>query len=94
MSKPKIGFIGVGIMGFPMAKNLLKAGYSLIAFDLNQKALNEITQEGAKQAESCAQVTTHSDVIITMLPNSPDVQQAVLGEKGILEGASEGQILI
>ncbi len=94
MSKPKIGFIGVGIMGFPMAKNLLKAGYSLIAFDLNQKALNEITQEGAKQAESCAQVTTHSDVIIAMLPNSPDVQQAVLGEKGILEGASEGQILI
>lgn len=94
MPKSKIGFIGIGIMGFPMAKNLIKAGYPLIAYDLNQEALNNIVKEGAKKGESCAQVAANCDVIITMLPNSPDVQQAVLGERGILEGARKGQIFI
>ncbi|GAB4117754.1 MAG: 2-hydroxy-3-oxopropionate reductase [Candidatus Caldatribacteriota bacterium] len=94
MSRPKIGFIGVGIMGFPMAKNLINSGYSLIAYDLNQEALNNIVREDAEKGESCAQVAANCDVIITMLPNSPDVQRAVLGEQGILEGARKGQILI
>lgn len=94
MPKPKIGFIGVGIMGIHMAKNLMKAGYPLIAYDLNEAALNNITKEGAEKGESCAQVARQCDIIITMLPNSPDVQKAVLSEQGILEGAHQGQILI
>ncbi|MDD3655987.1 MAG: 2-hydroxy-3-oxopropionate reductase [Atribacterota bacterium] len=94
MSKPKIGFIGIGIMGFPMAKNLLKAGYPLIAYDINQEALYGLTKEGADRGESCAQVAKNCDIIITMLPNSPDVQKAILSKQGILEGARQGQILI
>jgi 2-hydroxy-3-oxopropionate reductase len=94
MSKPTIGFIGIGIMGFPMAKNLLKAGYPLISYDLNQEALNDLTKEGAERGESCAQVAKNCDIAITMLPNSPDVQKAVLGKRGILEGVRRGQILI
>jgi len=90
----KIGFIGLGIMGMPMAKNLLKAGYPLIAYDLNKEALAQIAQEGAKKGSSCAQVTEKSEIIITMLPNSPDVQKAVLQEGGILQGVHAGQILI
>jgi len=94
MSKPKIGFIGLGIMGLPMAKNLLKADYPLIAYDLNEKPLEEITQAGAQRATSNADVASNCDIIITMLPNSPDVQKAVFSEGGIAEGLSSGQILI
>lgn len=94
MSKPKIGFIGIGIMGLPMARNLLQAGYPLIAYDLNKEALANLKKEGAQEGESCSYVARNCDIIITMLPNSPDVQKAVLEEEGILEGAREGQILI
>jgi 2-hydroxy-3-oxopropionate reductase len=94
MTKPKIGFIGIGIMGFPMAKNLLKAGYPLIAYDLNEEALTNIVKEGAQKGESGAQVAQNCDVIITMLPNSPDVQKAVLAEEGILAGVRKGQIFM
>ncbi len=94
MSKPKIGFIGIGIMGFPMACNLLKADYPLIAYNTSEPSLNKVVKEGAERGKSCAQVANSCDIIITMLPNSPDVQRAVLGEGGILEGASKGQIYI
>ncbi|MDD4362969.1 MAG: 2-hydroxy-3-oxopropionate reductase [Atribacterota bacterium] len=94
MSKPKIGFIGLGIMGLPMAANLIKADYPLIAYDLNEKPLEEITQAGAQKANSNSDVASKSDIIITMLPNSPDVQKAVFSEGGITEGLSSGQILI
>ena len=94
MPKPKIGFIGIGIMGLPMARNLLQAGYPLIAYDLNKEALANLKKEGAQEGESCSYVARNCDIIITMLPNSPDVQKAVLEEEGILEGAREGQILI
>jgi 2-hydroxy-3-oxopropionate reductase len=94
MSKLTIGFIGIGIMGFPMAKNLIKAGYNLISYDLNKNALEAIVQSGAKQGESCTQVAANSDIIITMLPNSPDVQKAVLNEGGIYEGVKQGQVFI
>ena len=90
----KIGFIGIGIMGMPMAKNLLKAGYSMIAYDLNAKALSGVVKEGAEKGESCAQVAENCDIIITMLPNSPDVEKVVLGDKGVIEGVKKGQILI
>jgi 2-hydroxy-3-oxopropionate reductase len=94
MPKPKIGFIGIGIMGLPMAQNLLKADYPLIAYDLNKQALETLVAEGAQKGTSCAQVAAHCDIIITMLPNSPDVQKAVLDPQGIAEGVREGQILI
>ncbi len=90
----KIGFIGVGIMGKPMAKNLIDAGYKLIAYDIVEKALDEVVEYGAERGTSPKNVAEKSDIIITMLPNSPDVKRAVLGENGIIEGVREGQILI
>ena len=90
----KLGFIGVGIMGKPMAKNLIDAGYKLIVYDINKKALDEIVSYGAQRGTSPKNVAENSDIIITMLPNSPDVKKAVLGKNGLIEGVREGQILI
>lgn len=90
----KIGFIGLGIMGKPMSKNLLKAGYQLVVLDNNQTAMQELVDAGASQAETPKAVAEQSDVIITMLPNSPQVKQVVLGENGIIEGARAGTIVI
>jgi 2-hydroxy-3-oxopropionate reductase len=90
----KLGFIGLGIMGKPMAKNLLKAGYSLIVYDVVTEAVAELVEAGAGQGVSCKDVASKSDVIITMLPNSPDVQKVVCGLYGVLEGAKPGTILI
>ncbi len=90
----KIGFIGLGIMGKPMAKNLLKAGYSLIVNDINSDAISEVVAAGATSASSAKEVAEQSDVVITMLPNSPHVKQVVLGEDGVLEGAKEGTIVV
>ena len=90
----KIGFIGVGIMGKPMAKNLLKAGYPLVVFDLNPVPAKEVVEAGAREGKSCSDVAARSEVVITMLPNSPDVRAAVLGKDGVLEGAQPGTILV
>jgi len=90
----KIGFIGLGIMGKPMAKNLLKAGYSLTVHDMNRTPVKELVAAGAKEAKSSKEVASQSDVVITMLPNSPEVKEVVLGEDGVLEGARPGMILI
>jgi 2-hydroxy-3-oxopropionate reductase len=90
----KIGFIGLGIMGKPMAKNLLKAGYNLVVLDLNHKAVEELTLLGAEAAENPARLAAETNVIITMLPNSPDVKEVVLGTNGVIEGASKGSVLI
>jgi len=92
--KMKIGFIGLGIMGKPMSKNLLKAGYELIVVDRNQAAVDEVVAAGAKSAANAKEVAQQVDVIITMLPNSPHVKEVVLGENGILEGAEKGTIFI
>lgn len=89
-----IGFVGLGIMGKPMAKNLLKAGYALTVFDINKAAVDEVAGAGAKAAGSAAEAAAGADVIITMLPNSPHVKAAVTGEGGILEGAKSGAILV
>jgi 2-hydroxy-3-oxopropionate reductase len=88
-----IGFIGLGIMGRPMAKNLLKAGYKLVVFD-KFAPFDDIIALGALAAASNREVATKSDVIITMLPNSPHVKEAVLGADGVLEGCKAGQILV
>lgn len=90
----KIGFIGLGIMGKPMSKNLLTAGYELIVFDLNPASVEELTALGAQKADSAREAAAESDIVITMLPNSPHVKTAVCGENGILEGAKPGTILI
>lgn len=90
----KIGFVGLGIMGKPMSKNLMKAGYELVVCDKNQAAVDELTALGAESAGSSADVAEQCNVIITMLPNSPHVRAVCLGEGGIIEKAAEGTIVI
>lgn len=92
--KMKIGFIGLGIMGKPMAKNLLKAGYEVIGYDHHQENMDEIIAAGGKCLASAGAVAAESEVIITMLPNSPHVREAVMGPDGILEHAAPGTVLI
>ena len=93
-AKKKIGFIGLGIMGKPMAMNLLKAGYSLTVYDIRPEPVNEVVAAGAAEGKSSRDVAEKSEVVITMLPNSPDVKDAVLGENGVMDGAKSGTILI
>lgn len=91
----KVGFVGLGIMGLPMCKNLLKAGYEVTAFDPYAKAaLDDVVACGATRGESNADVASKSDVVITMVPNSPHVRAAVLGDGGVLEGAKKGLDII
>ena len=89
-----IGFIGLGIMGRPMARNLLKAGYSLVVHSRSRGPVDEIAGAGAKVGTSPRDVAAQSDVLITMLPNSPDVEQVVLGRDGVIEGARPGMVLL
>ena len=89
-----IGFIGLGIMGRPMCKNLMKAGYKTVVFDVVPAAVQEMVAEGAEAASSPAEVASKVKRMITMLPDSPQVKQVVTGPKGILEGASAGSIVI
>ena len=88
-----IGFIGLGIMGRPMARNLLKAGYSLVVHSRSRGPVDEIVKAGATAAASSKDVAAQCDVLITMLPNSPEVEQVVLGAGGVIEGARRGMIL-
>lgn len=90
----KIGFIGLGIMGKPMSKNLMKAGHELVVFDLNQDAVAEVAAAGATAAESSKAVAEQCSLIITMLPNSPHVEAVVCGKDGVLEGAKPGTDII
>ena len=92
--KMKIGFIGLGIMGRPMAKNLVKAGHELVVFDYNKDALADLVSCGAAEAASGKEVASQSEVVITMVPNSPHVRAAVLGENGVAEGAKPGTVVI
>ncbi|MFV8984593.1 2-hydroxy-3-oxopropionate reductase [Serratia fonticola] len=90
----KIGFIGLGIMGKPMSKNLLQAGYSLVVMDRNAEAAAELAALGADVAATPKAVAALSDIVITMLPNSPQVREVALGENGLIEGAKAGAVLI
>ncbi|MGK2907910.1 MAG: 2-hydroxy-3-oxopropionate reductase [Desulfuromonadales bacterium] len=90
----KIGFIGLGIMGKPMSKNLIKAGYDLVVCDINSAAVADLKELGASSADSARSVAQASDVIITMLPNSPHVKDVILGENGVIEGAKPGTVVI
>ena len=91
----KIGFVGLGIMGRPMCKNLLKAGYTVAAYDpFAADALDDVVACGAIRGKSNADVAAQSDVVITMVPNSPHVREAVFGKDGIAEGAKAGLDII
>ncbi|WP_024287241.1 2-hydroxy-3-oxopropionate reductase [Cellulomonas sp. KRMCY2] len=86
----KIGFIGLGIMGKPMAKNLVAAGHDLVVRDPNSAAVAELTAVGATGAGTPREVAEQVQLVLTMLPNSPHVKTVVLGDEGVLEGAHDG----
>lgn len=92
--KPRIGFIGLGVMGKPMAKNLLAAGYPMTVWNRTRSKMDELLTLGAKGANSPKEVAENSDIVITMVTDSPDVKEVVLGPSGVIEGAREGLILI
>jgi 2-hydroxy-3-oxopropionate reductase len=89
-----IGFIGLGIMGNPMSKNLMKAGHSLTVYDIVPSLLDAVVAAGATRAGSCADVASKVDIIITMLPDGPDVEKAMLGPGGVVEGARKGLVAV
>lgn len=92
--KPMIGFIGIGDMGTLMSQNLLKAGYPLVVYDLREKAMESLVRAGAERASSPRDTASRSSVVITMLPASPDVENVMLGPKGVIKGAKPGDIAI
>ena len=94
MSKQKIGFIGLGIMGKPMAINLHQAGYPLTVYDINEDPVAELVGLGAEKGQSPGQVTASCDIVLTMLPNSPEVREVVCGNDGILDQVRSGQIVV
>ena len=90
----RIGFIGLGIMGRPMARNLMKAGFPLTVWNRSRPGVDELVSEGAAEGGSPADVARRSDVVITIVGNSPDVEEVTLGAKGIVEGAHPGLVHI
>lgn len=89
-----IGFIGLGLMGKPMAKNLIKKGFKLAVHNRSRSAVDELSSLGAVGCDSAAEVGQVSDVVITMLPDEPDVRQVLAGKNGVLEGMKKGCIVI
>ncbi|MCL2573786.1 MAG: 2-hydroxy-3-oxopropionate reductase [Defluviitaleaceae bacterium] len=90
----KIGFIGLGIMGKPMVKNLLKAGHEVYAYDIVQEYIEDVTRAGAVACSSVAEIASNCSLIVTMLPNGPDVKDVVCGKDGLLEHLSAGSTII
>ena len=93
-NKPAIGFIGLGIMGKPMARNLVAAGYRVIALNRSRGPVDELVALGATTAATPRDVAAQSDVVITMLPDSPDVESVALGADGIVSGIRTGALWI
>lgn len=94
MASERIGFIGLGIMGNPMAQNLLKGGFAVIGYDLNPASVQALAAAGGKAAASAAEVVKNCDIVITMLPDSPDVEGLVLGPQGISNHLKPGMLFI
>lgn len=90
----RVGYIGLGIMGKPMARNILKAGFPLTVFNRTASKMDDLINEGAKSASSPMDVAKNSDIVFTNLTDSPDVLQVVLGEQGIINGAHQGLIFV
>lgn len=93
-AKPKVGFIGLGIMGKPMARNLLSAGYEVTVLNRSRGPVDELVALGARAGATPRDVASNSDVVITMLPDSPDVESVALGADGIVEGIRRGALWI
>ncbi len=94
MAQQRIGFIGVGVMGRPMVLNLLKAGFSVTIYARTPSKVQDVVEAGAVLVGSSREVALASDVVITMVPNSPEVEEVVLGEHGVLEAARDGLIVV
>ncbi|HZE05241.1 MAG TPA: NAD(P)-binding domain-containing protein, partial [Solirubrobacteraceae bacterium] len=94
MPEDTVGFIGLGIMGAPMAGNVLRAGYPLVVHNRTRAKERELVSAGASAAASAREVASRCDVLITMLPDSPDVEEVYLGSEGVIAGARQGQLLI
>ena len=90
----RVGFVGLGIMGKPMSRNLLKAGHELVVYDVVASAVDEMVAAGAAKGESAADVAARSEITITMLPDGPEVEAAVTGPGGVLSGAAAGTIIV
>lgn len=90
----RVGFIGLGIMGKPMAKNLLVAGFPVTVWNRTRKRVDELVEEGAKGADSARAVAEDSDIIITIVSDSPDVQEVILGDAGVIKGVMGGSLVI
>ena len=90
----KIGFIGLGNMGRRLSQNLLKAGFEVVAYDVDPKAIEKVTESGAKAAKSPKEVAQLSDIVITSLPNDAIVKEVILGRDGCLEEARKGQVFL
>ena len=90
----KIGFIGLGIMGKHMSRNLRKAGHELVVYDIVPSLLEAVVADGNERGSSCEDVASRTDVVITMLPDGPEVEQAVLGQAGVLAGSRSSTILV
>ena len=93
-NKNMVGFVGLGIMGKPMAGNLLKAGYPVTVYDVRADVVEELVTDGAQMAISSKEVAQRVKLVITMLPDGPDVERAILGPDGVLEGAGPGSTII
>ena len=92
--KMMIGFIGLGVMGRPMSLNLVKAGYSLMVSDINTEPEKELIAAGALKGNSPRQIGEACELIFTMLPNSPEVEEVISGKNGVLEGAKPGSTIV
>jgi 2-hydroxy-3-oxopropionate reductase len=90
----KVGFIGLGIMGKPMSRNLMKAGHQVVAYDIVPGLVAEMAASGASAGKSAKDVASRSEVTITMVPDGPEVEAAILGPEGALEGATPGSIFV
>ena len=89
-----LGFIGLGIMGKPMAVHLLKAGHRVFVYDLNPLPVHELSAKGAAACRSNKEVAEKSDIIILMLPDTPDVESALFGKEGVAEGVKKGSVVV
>jgi len=90
----RIGFIGLGVMGAPMAANLVSAGYDVVGYNRSKAPVERLVTAGGKAADSVTDATTDADIVITMLPAGPEVREVVLGEGGVLESAKPGLVLV
>lgn len=92
--KPTIAFIGLGVMGAPMAKNLVDAGYDVVAHSRTASKVDTFEAKGGRAARSAAEAASHADIVVTMLPDSPDVEAVLRGPGGVFEGGREGQLIV